>query len=240
MTRNVRTINSLFIVLFLIAGCKKEDDIYVVGNKDGERLSNVLAFSAVTPIQIDADSASVCSVTVKIDAKAATGNRVVKFVTDGGKFANGDTTQTVTANSEGYANAYLLSDRSGKMHIRASVLDAYSIDTAVTFMPALPDDFLLTADVYRGDTSASFTITSTLFRNAQRGKISEPIKVIFSVIPVDTSISLVYPPFAFSGSGVAAITLTNPYNVTGRFNVTSKVLSSEGDSLSRTILIDIK
>jgi len=229
----------LFALFLSSLGCKKEDDTYSVGNKDGVALSNVLAFTAVTPVQLDADSASISTLTVKVDPEATAASKAVKFHTDGGKFSNGDTTQTVEANSEGYASAYLLSDTPRNAHIRVSVMDTYTLDTVVTFVPALPDDMLLAPDKYVGDTTASFIMTSSLFRNAQRGKVSGHIKVVFLVEPVDTSVNLVYPPFAFTNGSDATVTLSNPYKAAGRFNVTTKALSSHGDSLSRTIQIKI-
>jgi hypothetical protein len=230
-----------FLLIFSIgwAGCKKEDDTYTVGDKGGVALNNVLEFTAVSPAQLDADSASLATLTVKVDPDATVANRAVKFHTDGGTFLNGDTAEIVTANSEGYASAYLLSDSPRVAHVHVSVLNTYSLDTTVTFVAALPDDMLLSSNKYAGDTTLSFVITSSLVRNTQRGKVSGHIKVNFSVAPLDTTVNLVYPPFAFSVGSNATITLSNPFQVRGRFTITASTLSSTGDSLSRNIQIKI-
>jgi hypothetical protein len=237
MAKTIKVKYMWVLLLLCAVGCKKEDDMYSTGNREAVPLSEIISFISVSPVQLEADSATACTINVQIHPETASGNRNVKFITDNGVFANGDTMQIVTANSEGKASARLVSNIPKKTIVRVKVLDAFVIDTAITFTPALPDDMLLSADTYQGDTSTQFRITSELFRNPQRGKVSDPVKVLFSVVALDTTINLVYPIFAFSADQAATITLLNPFHAGGRFNVTAKTPTAAGDSLTRTILV---
>lgn len=233
--------SAVFISSMLITGlsCHKEDDLYDVGSAHGVPLDEVILLKTVGPTELDADSVSSCTITVKIDSRASAANRSIKFFTSLGTFANGDTVQTITASSEGLASAYLISDSPGKAKLRVTVMDVYTRDTTVDFKPAMPDDMLLTADQYEANTDSDFQITGRLFRNPLRGKPSDPVKILFTVEPLDTTINLIYPAFAFSDGQSATISLTNPFKVSGRFNVTAKSGAATGDSLSRTIMIRI-
>jgi hypothetical protein len=234
-------IYAIFLSSMLITGlsCDKEDDLYDVGTEHGISLDEVILLKAVAPTELEADSVSPCTITAKIDSRASVANRAIKFSTSLGTFANGDTVHTITANSEGLASAHLISDNPGKAKIRVSVMNTYTRDTTVAFKSAMPDDMLLTADQYEADARGSFQITSQLFRNPMRGKPTDPVKIRFIVEPLDTLINLVYPAFAFSDGQSATISLTNPFKVTGRFNVTAKSGAAIGDSLSRTVMIRI-
>ncbi|MCG2616772.1 hypothetical protein LZZ85_20905 [Terrimonas sp. NA20] len=232
---------AIFASSLLITGisCEKEDDSYDVGTEHGVPIDDVIKFQAVGPMEPEADSVSPCTITVKIDSRASAANRVVKFFTSLGTFTNGDTVQTITANSDGVVRANLISDSPGNAKIRVSVMDRYARDTMVNFRPAMPDDMLVSPDKYEADTAASFQLTSRLFRDPQRGKPSDPIKVLFTVVPLDTTINLMYPAFTFSDGQSATIALTNPFKVTGRFNITAKAGAATGDSISRTVMIRI-
>ncbi len=232
----------LLIAILLIFGiqCKKEDDIYSIGNKDAVNLNEIIAFTSVSPVSLIADSVSVCAISVQINVEAGTDSRQVKFYTDGGTFANGDTVQRVTVNSQGAASAFLISKVPKKTNVRVSVKDTYIIDTVINFLPSLPDDMLLTADAYTGDTSTGFRFTSVLFRNPGRGIVSDPAKVMFYVTPLDTNVNMVYPQFAFSDNRTATIDLINPYHVIGRFNVVARAAAASGDSISRSVIIVVK
>jgi hypothetical protein len=219
--------------------CQKDDDRYAVGTNNGIALAQVIAFTQVSPTNLEADSASLCTISVKIDRHASASNRNVRFYTDCGLFTNGDTVQIITANSEGNATAYLLSDKARKANIRVSVMNTYTIDTVINFLPARPDDLLLVADSYEGETDTNFQITSSLYRDPQRGLPSDPMKVLFTVVPLDTNINLIYPAFSLTENQVATITLENPFEVSGRFSVTAKTAAAIGDSISRTIQIRI-
>ena len=230
-----------FLILFAVTlfSCKKQDDQYLVGNPNGPQLNDIIAFTKISSNILEADSASLTTIQVRINPEADTNNRNVTFTTSSGLFTNNDTTQVVYVNAEGDASVSLLDNKPEMVHIKASVL-TYSIDTTVTFTAALPDDILLTSDKYVADTIDSITITTQLFRNAGKGRVSDPVKVFYKVISLDTSVNLVYPAFAFSSTQIANITIINPYKTKGGFNITSQVLSAKGDTLSKNILIKIK
>jgi hypothetical protein len=218
--------------------CDKQDDLYTIGSNKGTPLSEIISFYKVAPVSLDADSASLCTITVKLNAEADLSNRNVTFISSGGMFTNQDTTRVVQANSEGYATVNLLSETAGTIRVKASVL-TYTIDTVVKFVAALPDDILLSADKFTGDTSDSFEVTTRLFRNPGRGLVTDPVKVFYLVASLDTSLNLVYPEFSYSSGRAAKIEITNPYKISGRFNVSSKVVSAAGDTLARRIMLVI-
>ncbi|TWF42894.1 hypothetical protein FHW36_102655 [Chitinophaga polysaccharea] len=226
------------LLLALLPACDREDDLYSMGNTSGPKLKDIIAFQELSVISLDADSASGCHIKVKINPEASAGKRTVTFVARSGAFPNNDTIQVVKANDEGIATTTLVSKQPGKCMIKA-ITDIYTIDTFIMVNAALPDDILLTSDPYTGDTSTSFSISAELVRNPGRGTVTDPVKVFFVITPLDTSINLIYPSFSFSSTHLATINITNPYKVSGKFKVVSKVLSSQGDTLKRDVMLHI-
>ncbi|MFP5040028.1 hypothetical protein [Parasediminibacterium sp. JCM 36343] len=232
----------IIVLSFLILSffsCKKEDDLYRVGSNSGPDLNDIITFTNVSNNQIDADSVSNCILTVKINSQSDDASRNVTFITSGGTFSNNDTLMTVQVDALGYATVALKNNMPEMVRVKASV-KTFIIDTLITFNLAAPDDILISADKYLADTSNNITISTNLFRNPGRGVISDPVKVYYQITPLDTSINLVYPGFAFSEKHVSSIIVSNPFKVSGRFNIKSKVVGSSSDTLTKTILVKIK
>ena len=76
----------------------------------------------------------------------------------------------------------LTSKKTGKSDIRATV-KSYTIDTMVVFQPALPQDLMVSADLYVVDTTQSVKITALLSRDPFKGQVSDPVKVFYAVTP---------------------------------------------------------
>lgn len=226
------------LLLALLPACDREDDLYSLGNASGPKLKDIIAFQELSVTSLDADSASSCNIKIKINPEASADKRTVTFVAKSGAFPNNDTIQVVKANDDGIATTTLVSKQPGKCMIKATT-DTYTIDTFITVNTALPDDILLTSDHYTGDTSTAFSISAELVRNPGRGMVTDPVKVFFVIMPLDSSINLIYPSFSFSSMHVATISVTNPYKVSGKFKVISKVLSSPGDTLRRDVMLYI-
>ena len=227
-------------ILLFMASCDKQDDLYSQQNPIGPQIGDIISFQTVSSSQTDADGVSLCTVKVKIHPEADAASRAIVFkVTGGAKLTNGDTMQTITANTEGFATASFYNTKAEAVQLKASVLN-YSIDTTVNFVKALPDDMQLTADDYVLDTGQAVHLTSRLYRNAGRGEATDGAKVFFTVTPLDTVINFIYQPFSFSKNQVATDTAINPFRVGGRFRVESKTLSALGDTLRKSINLIVK
>ncbi|GAA0548698.1 invasin domain 3-containing protein [Chitinophaga japonensis] len=232
----------ILLCLFIAAvmGCEKDVDTYTIGGEDGPAVADIIRFSGVSSLQLEADSSSTSVLTVQLHPEADAANRDVQFKTSLGTFENGDTVLTVKANASGVASATLLSDQAGTAKVSAEV-KSIRIDTTLVFQPAAPDDILLSADAYRVDTNTSVNVTTQLFRNPGRGKVTSPVKVFFTVTAPDTATyQLVYPAFAFSEEKAATITISNPFKQAGAFRIASYVLSAQNDTLRKEILIAIQ
>lgn len=227
------------VLIFISVSCKKQDDQYSIGNSTSSQLKDIITFSKISSDTLQADSVSVTTIEVKINAEADSNNRDVTFTTSGGLLTNNDTTQKVHVNTEGYASVSLLDIKPEKVHIKASIL-SYTIDTTVAFTHAFPDDILFTSDKYIADTTDTITVSAQLFRNAGKGKVSDPIKVLYKVTPIDTTVNLVYPEFSFSQKQVSNIAISNPFKIKGNFDIEAKVQSFSGDTLSKMIRVIIK
>jgi len=223
-----------------VMACEKEVDTYTEGGEGGPAIKDIIRFTGVSSLQPDADSSSTSVLTVQIYPEADAANRDVLFKTSLGTFENGDTLLAVKANASGIASAMLLSDRAGRAKVSAEV-KSIRIDTTVVFQPAAPDDMLLSADAYRVDTNTSVSVTTQLFRNPGRGKVTDPVKVFFTVTAPDTAAyQLVYPAFAFSEGQAATMAISNPFKQTGIFRVAAYVLSSQNDTLRKEMVIEIQ
>src|SRR5690606_36893904 len=137
-------------------------------------VQDIIRFAGVSSLQPAADSSTTSVCTVQIHPEADAANRDVQFKTSLGTFENGDTVLTIKANASGLASATLLIDQAGAATISAED-KSIRIDTTVVFQPAAPDDILLFADAYRVDTNTSVNVTTQLFRNPGRGKVTDPV-----------------------------------------------------------------
>ncbi len=240
----INHLTALFIALSCLTSCDKQDDIYAVQNPLGPKIADIISFQSVSSAQVDADSASLCTIKVKITPEAAAKNRAINFSISGGVFTFGDTEHSLTANTEGIASISFISSKAQPVLFKASVsafstdTTVFSIDTTIVFKPALPDDFLLTADSFVVDSSKAIIITTTLFRNASKGVPTDPYQVSYKITALDTTVNLVYPEFAFSQNHSASITAINPFKAKGRFTVEAKITTATG-SLAKTISLQI-
>ena len=226
----------------LIFSCKKDDDIYSQGNAGGPPVSTLIQIVKVSKTTLEADSATVSTIEVNIHPETDSTSRVIFFTTTLGNFLNGKTSDTARADAYGHASVSLLSNSTGTANIRARV-KFVTVDTTVNFTQALPDDMLMTADKYIGDTNAVFTVSNNLFRNSGRGKVTDPVKVFYSVTPeLLTSPPLIYPQFAFSTGRRASIIILNPAKGKGNYRIDSKVVSAlvPTDTIRRSITITIQ
>lgn len=231
----------IFLALvFLVISCQKQDDLYSTQNPIGPQIGDIISFQTVSSNQTDADGVSLCTIKVKINPEADAANRAVVFkVTGSARFTNGNSIDTINANTQGFAIASFYNNKEEAVQLKASVL-TYIIDTTVSFVKALPDDMVLTADDYVLDTGQAVHLTSRLYRNAGRGEATDGAKVFFTITPLDTAINFIYQPFSFSKNQVAADTAINPFRVGGRFRVDSKTVSALGDTLRKTINIIVR
>ncbi|WP_341835675.1 hypothetical protein WJU16_22880 [Chitinophaga pollutisoli] len=222
----------------MLSGCSKKDDDYQLGK--GLQLKDVIAFANTSQAEVAADNTSTYLVGVQISREADSLLRDVVFTVKGGTFDNDDTIQTVTANSSGYAQVRLKSDSIGSAVVRASVQKYYTIDTAYTFGRSYPNDFLLSASQYVGDTASSFTFTVDLFRAPGKGIVTDPAKVYFNMVSLDTTLQLVIPAFAYTENQQAMVTATNPFHLAGDFELQVKTLRTDTDTLLRTLRIQVR
>ncbi len=223
----------LFFAALLFFGCiKRDDDLYSVGNPIGAQVADIIKITSVSKTGIEADNVTSSVITIKINPETDTLARMISVTTSLGTFQNGKTADIVTADANGIATVTLISPKPGITSFSAKI-KSWSIDTTVTFIPALPDDMLVSVDNSVVDTNASITITDVLTRNPFRGSISDPCKVSFIVMPALGSAALVCTPFSLSADKKATATITNPTHVKGSFQVQAATMSSKGDTLKR-------
>jgi hypothetical protein len=235
----IKYITGLIIIISCLLHCKRQDDLYNLNGTNGLHLGAIISVGSITSMVADADSSTVITISIQVNPGADTNLNTVTFSCSGGVFTNGDTLQIIKPNSGGIAYASLVDNKEEKVRITAKVL-SYSVDTVVNFIAALPDDMLVTSNHYTGDTTTTFQITNSVVRNAGRGLVTDPVKVLFKVVSLDTLLNLICPDFAFTQNRQTTISISNPYQLKGRFNVESKTLSSQGDTLSKTLQIIIK
>jgi len=229
----------LFFAVLLIFGCIKRDgDIYSIGNPNGAQVSDLIKITSVSKTSIEADNVTASVITIKIHPETDTLARLITVTTSVGTFQNGKTSDVVTADAYGIATVSLISPTPGITSFTAKI-KSWSIDTTVTFIPALPDDMLLSADNLVVDANASIVMTDVLTRNPFRGSVSDPCKVSFVVTGTGSN-ALAYPAFSISADKKATATITNPTHIKGSFQVEAKTLSSIGDTLRKSIGIIIQ
>ncbi|MCO5947121.1 hypothetical protein [Mucilaginibacter flavidus] len=229
----------LLCVLALATACKRDDDVYTIGNKNGIQSAGLFKIAGISSLQQEADTESLIAIKLKISGNADTVSHTIHLSTTLGAFVDGKASTTIIANSLGEATAFLKSGKTGIAQLTFSVQNL-SIDTVVTFIAAQPDDILLAADLYSGDTSTSFNLTTTLSRNPGKGIVSDPVKVWYTVSPSAPGATLVCPAYASSASGVATAIVNNPYKITGTFTIQAKTVNGAGDTLRKSVILLVK
>ena len=244
MKRKICSLRNVAIVLLLLIlvldSCKKDEDVYSLNNPDGVKLKSIIYFSSLSATSLEADGVSQSLVNIQINPEADPGSRQIILSTTTGNFANGRSTDTITANAAGQASFVLTSKKTGKSDIRATV-KSYTVDTMVVFQPALPQDLMVSADLYVVDTTQSVKITTLLSRDPFKGQVSDPVKVFYAVTPDNPQPgTLIWPDFDYSDQGKSTITVSNPFLLKGGFKIEATTLSASGTSLKQSVHIIIR
>lgn len=231
-----------FFILCLLTSCERDDEVYSSGNTDGVQITTLLRISSISKIQIEADSLTITTIEIALHPEADSSARNIFFTTSRGLFSNGRQSDSIRANSYGIAKIDLISNEFGDARITIQSKSVL-IDTSIVFQQSLADDMLMSADKYVGDTTESFTIYNSLFRNPGRGKISDPLKVFYSITADNVSSpALIFPPFSFSANKTSSIEILNPLKGKGRYKIEAKTVSASNinDTIRRNIFIEIQ
>lgn len=240
-----RSKTSKFFLLLSICGmglaCEKvDDDKYVLNNPNGITASEIIMITGLDKDSVEADGESRQAIYLKIHPEADLSSRQVRLTTTLGQFVNGRQTDTIIPNASGKATFYLTSNIPGMARVYVQIKNIV-IDTLFQFKPALPQDMILTAAKYVIDTSETVSVTASLFRNSFKGKVSDPVKVFYTVTPdVPQSAPLIYPAFDFTQAGKSTIMIANPYFLKGRFKVQATTLGANFDTIRRELFIRIQ
>jgi hypothetical protein len=239
ITRMRRAIFSLLpLAALALTQCKKG---HTSPGGGSNAQSGIVRISSLSAKSVEADSVSTCLITVQLASTLSPGENAVVFYTNLGQFPNGLTRDTAVADADGVAVMPLTSDAAGDAMIRAAI-DEITVDTSIGFTPALPDDMLCTANQYTGPDSVDFIMTCNLYRNPGRGKVTDPIKVLFSFTPAvgnNASPALLVPSFANSGGGIITNNIQNPYRDTGTFVIQAAAPLDNGSTLYRSVTLII-
>lgn len=222
----------------LFTACEKDDDIYSQGSKDATEIDQILSITAISDSTITADGQTTSKISLKITQDAGLSNRTVMLSTDLGVFSNGEATETVTVDAYGNGQFQISSNKTGKATIMATLKNT-KVRTMINFIPALPNDMLISADKYVLNPQESANITVALSRDPGKGVVSDPVKVSFSIIGTNADL-LIIPPFARSDSGAANVALSNPFGIKGNFAITASAVNQDNTPFSRTIRIQIQ
>ena len=233
----IKKIILLFLISTILYSCTKDADRYAIDGTKGQSLSGIIKFSTVTSSSVQADSFSVTAITVQLDKNTDSANRVVTFHTSLGKFSNRDSVTTFFVNSNGQAIVNLYSSTIGSALVSASV-GTISIDTTIQFTPAFPTDMLLSASKYVADSSDTIRISSQLVRGF--GRVSNGAFVYFTTSRNNKADSLIIPSFTVSQSGLANVTMINPFFTHGYFTLTAWTISQSNDTLKKSLNIFIR
>lgn len=229
---------TVILILFLAISCNSEDDEFAL-NK-GISPASIIYFKQIDNPGTQADGVSLSTFTIQINPEFDSSFHEITLSTSLGKFANGQKTDTITANAYGIAYFTLSSESTGEARITATVR-SYTVSTTVDFEPALPDDILLSADRLVIDNTANITVTSQLVRDSFRGKVSDPLKVHYTVTSLAAQTNtLIFPDFSMSSQGVSTITVSNPFVLTGDFKVRAETLSASNQPLVKELIFRIQ
>lgn len=219
--------------LLALGQCKKDNNTYDIGGPDGIPLSDIIRVESLSSLSLEADGVSPCLIGIQLNPNTDSVDQSVIFNSSIGQFPNGLGTDTTRIDAAGVATLPLLSHVTGQALIKATA-GGYSVDTTITFTQALPDAMLESADIYTGSSTDSFHITCKLFRNPERGTVTDPVKVLFSVSPatVNNAPALIVPAFAYSQQGIVTVTVQNPYKNPGSFVIQASTTADNGSTLT--------
>lgn len=234
----MKPIAVISFALLLCSCLKKDDEIYSIGNTQSTPVAEIISITGITKPSLEADNASMTTITIKVHPETDTLARMITITTSVGSFANGKTSDVIQADAYGNATVSLISSTPGVSTFTAKI-KSWTIDTTLSFIPALPDDMLFSADNTVVDTNASIVLTDALSRNPFRGSVNDPCKVFFAVTGTGSA-SLIYPAYSMSADKKATVTITNPSHIKGTFVAEAKTLSSKGDTLRKSVTLTIQ
>jgi hypothetical protein len=160
MKKNIQLI-AVLIVAALLAGCYKRQN-YILN--EGLDPGDILRFQSLSTTSLPADSSSPTVIRLVISPRASSGgdSNTIKLITSSGSFSNGDSVQSIKANSNGIADFVLTSGTMpGAVFLRASILNVIR-DTMLTFTKQDPDTLLLTSSSLSVPAGDSVKITAQL------------------------------------------------------------------------------
>lgn len=235
--RNYLLVISLFATsAVVVVGCNHQDDYYL-GGKNAPKIESIFRFEKISTTSLPADSFSLSTIKVFVNNYNTDTTANVKFETSMGRFTNGTDEITVTANSSGIASASLLSAKPGIASVNVSSFNI-SIDTVINFTAAYPNDLILKASKYVADTVDTITVTCLASRDS--GRVSDHVKISFTITPSSGSRRLETIPFAYTKNQEVQIQVTNPLYLKGDFLIEASATTKTNNSVSRTVWITIK
>lgn len=227
-------------LILLLAACQRDQVVYTIGAPGGPPVSSIIAVKSLNALQVEADSATTCVIAIQINPNTDSVSRPVVFSTTNGTFSNRLMTDTVTPDAYGVATASFVSNTTGPAKLSAD-LQSFIVDTLIDFTPALPDNMLMTSSAYTGTVTDTFILNCQLSRNIGRGKVSDPVKVLFQQSPTTAAAQgLIFSSFANTANGRASIVVYNPYQVTGTFIVTASTAADNASMLTNSVTLVIK
>jgi hypothetical protein len=226
-------------LILLLAACQRDQVVYTIGAPGGPPVSSIIAVKSLSSLQVEADSATTCVIAIQINPNTDSVSRPVVFSTTNGTFSNRLMTDTVTPDAYGVATASFVSNTTGPAKVSAD-LQSFIVDTLIDFTPALPDNMLMTSSAYTGTVMDTFVLSCQLSRNIGRGKVSDPVKILFQQSAATAAQGLIFSPFANTANGRASIVVYNPYHVTGTFNVTVSTVADNTTMLTNSVTLIIK
>lgn len=222
-------------VLTGLSSCDLEDpDV-------GTPISEVITLtSAQTELLANGVNSVVLTATL---GDASDPNLQIAFSTTDGTFLeNGETTYSVAASGKTATATLISSDiADDEVAVTASVTalnDAtlvFRTSQTLMFVPALPDDILLTSpqNSFSQTDLTGVVLTATLFRDI--GQASQNTRVSFKAIPLDSAM-VELTPFAFTGMNkTATSTVTSANQKTGRVAIVAEVPTQDGGAVRDTL-----
>lgn len=222
--------NIFMILLFVLTifGCEKTE--YTLNSDNGPQVSDVIWFESIGSTILVADSASNVDIRISLNKLADTAFKRVNITTDKGLFANGEKSILIVANAERKAVATLYSGvEEGTAHIRATV-NSISIDTSLQFIKALPNNIQINPSAIVTDKEK---IKLGLKLGREEGRVGKDIMVILKYESLDTIGGILdIQPSMMVERETDSITISNPFNLKGRFEIIAKAQNQELDSIS--------
>jgi hypothetical protein len=159
-------IHTLVLFLFILASCTHPPGELVAPQIDNSIQAKDISVS-LTADNIPADNYSTAEISIQIiNTSLIQPGTTVTFSADKGSFANGNTTYTIAAGTDGMSKAYLKYNQAGIVNVTASVNNSFTKTFPVTFVPAPPDLITLEPDIatLTSPPSAKANLTATLSR----------------------------------------------------------------------------